>query len=378
MSVADAGRAHRWIDGVQGLESWVQALRENRQVALDLEADSLYRYRERICLVQTSSPSGDAIIDPLALPGLDPLRPLLEDPNVEKVFHGADYDLRLLKGAMAVRPANLFDTMVAAQILGVPRLGLANLLEERFGIRLEKRFQRADWGKRPLPEAMIRYALEDTRHLLRLRDALGKELEAKGRLRWVREEFEALTRLEPVPRTYPDALQVPGAKTLDDRGRAVLQALLEWREEEARRLDLPVFKVMGTATLLELARQRPSAMEEMLGTPGMTRKVLRLRGEGLAEAVARGSAAPPIPWRSTRPHRRTRKNPRADERYAAVKALRDDLAAKLGMDPGILCPNGALKALAGAPSGDLHKRIRECLKAWQQELLAEDFARALD
>jgi ribonuclease D len=368
---------YRWIDQREELEGLADALVRQPRVALDLEADSLYRYRERICLIQVSSPAGDAIVDALTLPSLDPLRPLLEDPAVEKIFHGADYDLRLLKGGMPVRPSNLFDTMIAAQILGLPRLGLSSLLEERFGVRLEKRFQRADWGKRPLPEPMIRYALEDTRHLLRLRDALGRELEEKGRLGWAREEFDALARLEPIPRVPPDALQVHGARTLDDQGRAVLQALLEWREEEARRLDLPVFKVMGSSTLLDLARHCPSTPDETLGISGITRKVVRLRGEGLTAAIARGLAASPLPWRFTRPRRRTRSHPRIDERYQAVKAIRDDLAKDLDMDPGILCPNGALKALAAALPGELETRIADTLKVWQAGLLGEAFARAL-
>jgi ribonuclease D len=361
-----------WIDGLEDLERFVRTLRDQPRVAMDIEADSMYRYQERICLLQLSCPLGDAVVDPLALPHIDPLLRVLEDPGIEKVFHGADYDVRLLKGLAGIHPVAIFDTMVAARMLGLRRLGLADLLQERFGVRLDKRFQRADWGRRPLPSGMLRYAAEDTRHLLALRDALAEELQAEGRLEWARQEFLALAQVEPVPRIPPHALRVVGARNLDDRGRAALQALLDWRETEAERRDIPTFKVLGTSVLVELAKESPTSSEGMLRIQGITRKVLRLWGDGILAAIEQGLAGGPLPWRAPRPRRPRKIHPRSSERFLRLKAIRDRRAEEMGMDPGLLCPNSSLKALASSLPADIGARLSEVLKEWQRQILAEE------
>ena len=367
----------RWIETREELEALLRELRNQPQVAMDLEADSMYRYRERICLIQFSSLVNDAIVDPLALPDLEPLRTLLEDPRVEKVLHGADYDVRLLKQCAGIRPAGLFDTMIAAQLLGLTRVGLSDLLEERFGIRLEKRFQKADWGRRPLSPAMILYALRDTRHLLSLGEELRQELEAKGRLGWAEQEFQALAQVEPTPRVPPDALRVHGARKLDDRGRAVLQALLDWREEWAQKRDVPIFKVMSTAVLVELAAQGPTSIQEMRGIPGITGKVLRIWGEEILKVVGEGLFASPLAWRRNPGHRPGKPRPEAHRRFLKLKVARDRMAEKLALSPGILCPNGPLKALAETRPEEAEARMQETLKGWQREVLGEVFKNVL-
>ncbi len=369
--------SYRWIERREELEGLHTRLKGQSRVAMDLEADSMYRYRERICLIQFSSQAGDFLVDPLALNDLEPLRTLLEDPRVEKVLHGADYDVRLLKQCAGIRPAGLFDTMIAAQLLGLPRVGLSDLLEERFGIRLEKRFQKADWGRRPLSPAMIFYALQDTRHLLSLGEGLRKELEAKGRLGWAEEEFRALAQVEPTPRVSPDALKVQGARKLDDRGRAVLQALLEWREECAQKRDVPVFKVLSTTVLVELAAQGPTSIQEMRGIPGITGKVLHIWGEEILKAVGEGLSASPLAWRRNPGHRPGRPRSGAHRRFPKLKAVRDRMARNLAVDPGILCPNGPLKALAEARPEEAETRMQETLKGWQREVLGGIFKKVL-
>jgi len=367
---------YHWVDSPEGLEAAIPRFLGYPCVAMDTEADSLYRYEERICLIQISCPGGDWLIDALALPTLGPLRRLLEEQSVEKVFHGADYDIRLLKKA-GIQPKAVFDTMVAAQILGIRRVGLSDLLRERFGIELVKRFQKADWGRRPLPPDMVRYALEDTRHLLRLREALLAELEAKGRLGWARRQFDALLEVRPAPRTPPDALRVPGARNLDDRGRAILQSLLDWREEVARKRDLPPFKVVGTEVLLKLAMRAGASSLDFGGIPGLTEKVIRTSGQGIREAIQRGYLAHPIPWSP-------RKRPQAERapmggrrRLALLKAVRDRKARDLGLDPGVLCPNAALKTLAVSSPREFEERLEQSLSPWQRELLAAELRGAI-
>lgn len=367
---------YRWIDRLEDLETFVQDL--PARIAVDLEADSMYRYWERICLIQVSTPEENGIIDPLALPHLGPLQPTLEDPSVEKIFHGADYDVRLLKQAAGVRPKGLFDTMVAAQLLGLSRVGLGDLIQEHFGIQLEKRYQKADWGKRPLPSEMIQYAIQDTCYLLPLMDALLEELKAKGRLAWAREEFEALCRVEPTVRPSPDASRVRGAHSLDGRGRAVLQALLMWRDEEARRVNTPPYKIIGSSSLMEMATRCPSSLAEMKGIQGITVKVLQAWGDGLMKAMQRGLQAPPLALTSRTPRRTSKKRPGTNQRLRRLKKIRDERARELELDPGILCPNASLKSLAGAWPEDLEQKMQETLKTWQREALEEDLKKILE
>lgn len=371
------GTGYRWVQRVGDLEEAVRSLVREPYVAVDLEADSLYRYEERICLIQISGRDGDWLIDALAIPTLEPLRPLLEDPGVEKVLHGADYDIRLLKRCTGIQPYPIFDTMVAAQIVGLPKVGLSDLLLEKFGVELVKRFQKADWGRRPLPDAMVRYALEDTRHLLRLKEALVAELQALGRLDWARRQFEALLQVRPRPRTPPDALRIPGSRDLDDRGRAVLQALLDWREEVARKRDVPPFKVMGTEALLTLARRAEALAVDLEGIPGLSSRLVATLGEGIREAIRKGYNAPPIPWSVAGRPSPAKTHRGGRRRFILLKAVRDTRARELGLDPGVLCPNAALKELALSPPEGLEASLDRTLKDWQREILAEEFRKAL-
>lgn len=363
-----------WIQTLEELEEACSDLPE--LIALDLEADSLYRYRERICLIQISTPETSLLIDPLSLSHLDPLRPVLEDPSVEKVLHGADYDIRLLKGLARIHPRGVFDTMVAAQLLGADRVGLSDLLRERLGIRVDKRFQKADWGKRPLPRGMLRYAVLDTCYLIPLRHSLRKELIQKGRLHWAEEEFHRLSAVPPVTREGPDALRVRGASRLGPKGLAVLQALLDWREGEARRKDLPPHRILPSRILISMARVCPTSMEELAAVEGMRKELLVSLGEALLKAVHEGLEAPTVTRQG--PSARGRKpSPGARIRLQRLKAIRDSSARKLGLDPGILCPNASLRSLAQARPQELEETRDRVLKRWQMELLWRDFRQVL-
>jgi ribonuclease D len=365
----------QWIDSRAALEAFMRDLAD--RIAVDLEADSMYRYEERICLVQLSAQETHALIDPLALADLAPLRPLFESQEVEKVFHGADYDIRLLKRLAGIQPKRIFDTMVAAQLLGFRRVGLSDLLEGAFGIHLEKRYQKADWGRRPLPPEMIQYALRDTCYLLSLRDTLHRALAAKDRLTWAEEEFAALCEVEPAVRQPPDALRIRGARQLDDRGRAVLQALLVWREGEARRRNVPPYKIAGTSTLLELAELRPPTKDRMRQVHGVTRKVLRLWGDRLEGVIEEALHSRPIPRRRQTAARAPKRRPSAHRRFRLLKGVRDSRAAALDLDPGVLCPNAVLKLLSRVPAAEVESGLRTNLKKWQRDILGEDLRRAL-
>ncbi|MBE0617031.1 MAG: ribonuclease D, partial [Proteobacteria bacterium] len=223
------------------------ALRSEPLLALDFEADSLHSYREKICLAQVSTPDRNAVID--ALIGdraLTPLGEVLADEEIHKVFHGGDYDVRLLKKGYGFAIRNVFDTMIAAQLAGRARVGLAALLEEEFGVHVDKKYQRADWSARPLGPELLAYAALDTAYLLPLKERLEAELDRLGRTPWAEEEFRLLEAVTPAADRTPWCLDVKGASRLPPRQLAVLQALLEVRETAAESWDRPPFKVLST------------------------------------------------------------------------------------------------------------------------------------
>lgn len=320
------------------------ALSAQPAVAVDTESNSFYAYRERVCLIQLSVPGGDYIVDPLAGLDLSPLGLLFADPGVQKVFHAAEYDLMCLKRDFGFRFGHVFDTMWAARILGWPRVGLADLLEERFGVHAEKRYQQYDWGRRPLDPRALDYARLDTHYLLALRDEQVRELAAKGRTEEAREVFAELTAMKPASHNYdPDGFwRVKGAQDLSPREQAVLRELYLWREREAERQDRPLFKIVPDRTLVALARAQPRDRETLSCVSGFKSYHTRRYGAHVLRAVERGrwarSPQPPAP------------PPPPDEavlaRYEALRAWRKRVAAQRGVDPDVVISNAVLWALA--------------------------------
>jgi len=215
-------------------------LERETAIGVDLEADSMFHYWEKVCLIQISTPLQDILVDPLSFDDLSPLSPVFTDPNILKVFHGADYDIRSLYRDFGIEVNSLFDTQIAARFLGIMETSLASLLKERFGVFVAKKYQKKDWSKRPLSADMLAYAVQDTCHLLPLSRILEKELRIKDRMFCVEEECALLSRVRPVP---PDGsplfLRFKGARRLDPRGLAVLESILQLRDEMAIRRDLP-------------------------------------------------------------------------------------------------------------------------------------------
>jgi ribonuclease D len=273
----------------------VAALRAEPVVALDTESNSFHVYRERVCLLQMSTPAGDFVVDPLAV-DVRPLGEILCDGR-EVVLHGADYDVRCLKREYGWRFPRLFDTMAAARRLGHAGLGLSAVVEAHFGVKLSKGFQRSDWGRRPLSRDQLAYAALDTHYLLPLHARLSSELEQRGFSAAAREEFARIAAVEPRERVFdPEGWRrIKGARELDPAGARVLRALYLAREERSRAADRPPFKVLGDQTMLVLARTRPRTVEELQGVSGVTPSVLRRMGDAILEAVGAGEAAPAAP-----------------------------------------------------------------------------------
>jgi len=322
-------------------------LRAAPAVAVDTESNSFYAYYAKVCLVQFSTPAGDYIVDALAVGDLAPLGELFADARVEKIFHGADYDILSLKRAYGFRFAHLFDTMLAARILGWKEVGLAVILAQRFGVTHSKRLQRADWSRRPLSAEHLAYARRDTRYLLQLRDVLHAELVARGRWEEATEEFERLTHLEGnAQRFKPDGFwALRGASALDGHALAVLREVYLFREKEAQKQDRAPFRVLSDTLLLRLAQQRPENLQRLARLQGITPFILNHYGRGLVAAIARGRAASPL----TRPPRRDNEE-RWDEatraRYQALRTWRRERAQKRGVEPDLIVSNDVLRQLA--------------------------------
>jgi len=324
------------------LQAMMQALRAQSAIAVDTESNSLYAYRERVCLIQISVPGADYIADPLAGLDLSPLGEVFADPGIQKVFHAAEQDIAGLKRDFGFRFANLFDTMRAARILGWPRAGLADLLREHFGVHTDKRYQRYNWGQRPLSPDALQYAAWDTRYLLLLRDRQVRELERRGRMRQAAESFARLAQTPPArPHYGPDAFwRVRAVHSLDDRERAVLWQLYLWRDRLAQERDRPPFRIMGDEVLVRLARVRPRTLGELAALGRFPAYWLRRHGPEILEAVARGEngpvPTPPCPSYSA--------DVRA--RYQALRDWRRRVALARGVDPDVILPNAVLQTLA--------------------------------
>lgn len=368
-----------YLETAAAVERFVASIKGATTLAVDTEGASFHRYHDRIYLLQLSTPESHAIIDPLRAGTLAPLREILESPRTEIVFHDADYDLRLLHQDYGWHVANIFDTRIAAQLLGIRSFGLAALLEQFFSVRLDKRFQRADWSMRPLSEEMLGYAAQDTLHLLLLRDHLQADLERRGRWSWAKEEFE---RLEGTRWDDDDPstafLKIKGARDLTRRELAVLRELVPWREAVARELDRSTFRVVGNEVLLELSRRGPTTKADLAAIKGMPRGMIDARGSAVLDAVQRGLhvAEGELPRFPKAP--RWARDPDFDDRVNRLRQVRDAKARELDLEPGVLCARERLEAIARkkADSVDALGEIPE-LRRWQIKVLGTDFVRAM-
>jgi ribonuclease D len=357
----------RLISSLEEFAGLIDAWRSEPVIGIDTEAASFHRFRDRVYLLQLSTERDTVVVDPLATGGIGALQPWFQS-ETEFVFHDADYDLRLMHREAGLRLRRLFDTRVAAQFLNLPGIGLGAILEARFGISTNKRFQRADWSARPLSEDMIAYAATDTRFLASLREAFRVELEALGRLAWVEEECRLLTSVEWPPQEPPENtfLRIKGARDLDRRGLAILRELHVWREGHAARLDRALFRVMGNEALVKLASLRPQTGDELGRIRGVGAENASRRGEEILAAIARGLAVPDAELPRFERQQRRRPDPAFERRVERLKAWRTPAAARYDLPPGLIAPNGSLEALARAAPTTLEElEVVPGIRRWQ-------------
>jgi ribonuclease D len=368
-----------YLDTSDTVDAFFASIANTPILALDTEGASFHRFVDRIYLLQLSTREQTAIIDPLPVGRPAGLGSLLENPVVEIVFHDADYDLRLLHQDYGWHTRNIFDTRVAAQLLGIRAFGLAALLERYFGVKLDKKHQRADWSMRPLTQGMLDYAAQDTIHLLELRDRLKGELERTGRWEWAREEFGLLEGTRWNGDDSANAfLRIKGARDLSRRELAILRELVPWRDAIAAQLDRATFRVVGNEQLLEISKQQPASREVLAAIKGMPRGILESRGDELLDAVKRGLAVPESELPRFPKAPRWDRDPDFDSRVNALKTARDAAATRLDLDPGVLCSRDRMEAVARRnplTREDL-ENIPE-LRRWQARELGDDFVKAL-
>ncbi len=330
-----------WIDDVKGLNRLVSTLNKQSILAVDTESNGLHAYQEQVCLVQVSTKSADYLIDPLALDSLEPLGEIFLDPGIEKIFHAAEYDLICLKRDFDIEVANLFDTRWAVRVLGYKGDGLDRLLGEKFGVQVNKKYQKANWAIRPLSSEQTSYARLDTHYLIPLRHMLRTELKAKDLWQLASEDFQRACQVE-----IPDGRsalweRVANQSAYTLRELTVLKELGECRERIAERLDRPTFKVVSDRHLFEIAKLMPEHQDDLLGA-GLSHRQVGRWGWDFLRAVEKGKEAPLV----ARP-RIERPSDAFLSRLDALKKWRKKAAKKMGVESDVVLPRDLMESLAG-------------------------------
>jgi ribonuclease D len=342
-------------------------------VAVDTEADSLHSYFDKVCLIQLSIAGEDMIVDPLKKLDLARFGAMLADRGVQKVLHGADYDLRILNRDFGYTIANVIDTSICAQLLGYEAIGLAALIERHFGMQLDKSHQRADWAMRPLPRNMLEYAATDTRYLIALADKLRGELEALNRWEWAVEEFARLENIRFEKEEVDEPFRrMKGLGGLDRRTLAVVQRLYDHRDALARKADRPPFKIYSNEIILETAKLKPESfadLEKVKVLPASQRSrfgrdIVRLVREAMAlDDGALPQKAETKPWT---------RDKALEQRVNKLKAARDKVVKELKIDPAVLAPRHVLTAVAEAETLDV-----PAMREWQKRVVGDALLAAL-
>ena len=347
--------------------------------ALDCEAAGFHRYSDRLCLLQITVHDRTYVVDPLAFDPSEMLRGPLEDPNVAIVMHGSDFDLRLLSRDLGIRLHGLVDTQIQAALLGEAALGLSSLLAARFGVKLSKKYQRADWAERPLTEGMLEYAASDTRYLERLTDMLAEEVEARGRTAWAEEEYRALEEVSDISRDDEEAedpvVRVKGARDLPPRDVAAIREAIAWRDEIARARDRAPFRIIGDKPLIEAVGLRPRRVEELVDIQGFPGRLAREEGKSLLQrlrAVAEIPEADLVPYPRHVRRGPGRPPPELEDLVDRLKGVRNRCADQVGLPKGTLLSNATLLEIARAAPTSIDDLLAvEGMRRWKTDVVGE-------
>jgi ribonuclease D len=372
-----------FITTEEGLNAFGQRLSGCTRIAVDLEAAGFHRYSDRVCLLQVSTASESVVLDTLALDPSATIRPALEDPACEVVVHGADYDMRLLDRDLGIAPNNLFDTQIAATLLGEPSIGLAALLDKYLDVQVSKKHQRADWAMRPLTQDMLEYAASDTRHLFELADLLSEKVTEAGRTAWVREECVAMEALKWSPTEVDPVTRFKKkARGLDDRQLHRLREVWMWRDAIAQRRDRAPFRVAGDPVLLEVATSDPQSVQDLLAIKGMPSRLAEQEGRKLLGILADVDALDESDLRGLPPRPSGgpgRPLPEEEERMERLKKIRNEVSDELGLQRGVILSNASLMAIARQKPTSLEEMAQlDVVRNWHVEVVGQGFLDAME
>jgi ribonuclease D len=339
-----------WIDQPQKLREVVDELSAQDILAVDTESNSLYAYQEQVCLIQFSTREKDILIDALVLPDLSDLAPIFSSDRILKVFHAAEYDLICLFRDYGFRFNYLFDTMIAARTLGYQKIGLSSLLENFFDVQMNKKYQRANWGKRPLKPDMLEYARLDSHYLIPLQKNLRAELDSSGLWKLALEDFQRLTKdIEDTTETSDkDFWKLHGARDLSPAKAAVLKSLYQFREKQAEAQDRPPFKVISHQALVEIARICPKHTQALSKVSKLNDRLVRRYGNQLIKAVQEGKKAPSI-----HPPHHKRPADAVLERIDALREWRKFKGRNMGVPSDVVLPRDVLNRIAQSNPSNL-------------------------
>ncbi len=364
---------HIFVEDQAGLNSMIEDLSQEAALGIDTEANGLHAYQEQVCLIQISTIDQDYLVDPLAIEDLSPLGAIFSDPKIEKIFHASEYDIIMLAKDFDYKFTNLFDTMLASLILGRDKVGLGTLLEELMGIRVNKRFQKADWGKRPIQKGMLNYAQTDTHYLIDLRNILHSQLNQAGLWPLAKEDFALACHAHERSNgnRLPPCWRGNGPKDLTPQKAAVYKKLCEYRNGIAQKRNKPLFKVFSQKILVTLAEECPKNQQELQRIKGIPRWMIQRHGSEIVKTIHTGLKADPYsisyPKRPSKAYL---------NRVQSLQQWRKSEARKMGVNSAVILPRELLDAVAAenpSTKADLAKILAEV--PWRLEHFGEDILR---
>jgi ribonuclease D len=370
---------YKFIESESELDNICDKLSKEKIIGVDLEADSMHCFKEKICLIQIATAKQAFLIDPFELKDISPFLKVLENQDTIKIFHGADFDIRSLDRDYNTRVNNLFDTEIACRFLGVKERGLGALLKKHFNIDSNKKYQKADWSIRPFNKAMIEYSVMDVASLTKLYEIIVKKLENNNRFSWAKEEFEIQEQVKyESNHSSPLFKKFKGAGKIDNRSLAVLENLLQLRMQIAKQKDQPLYKIISNASLMAMSVNKPETIDKILELKALSPRQIDMYGKFSVESIKRAVALEDEQLPSYPRTRRPKKNMKAQEKIKRLKTMREKLSRSLGMEPGFLLNNALIGSIAlKAPETMGNLLNIDNIRHWQVENIGKDIIAAL-
>ncbi len=371
---------YQFIESESELQNICADLLKEKIIGVDLEADSMYCFKEKICLIQIATDRQAFLIDPFKIKEISPFLKILENSDIIKIFHGSDFDIRSFDRDYKTRVSNLFDTEIACRFLGIKERGLAALLKRNFNIDADKKYQKADWSKRPFDKGMIEYSIMDVAYLTKLYKIILQKLENKGRFSWAKEEFEIQEQVRyKNNHSFPLFKKFKGAGKIDVRSLAVLENLLQLRMQIAQKKDQPLFKIISNASLMTLSMEKPETVEQILEVKALSKRQVDMYGSFCVQAITKAMELEdeqlPVYPRTKRPKR----DFKVEKRITKLKKMREQLSTFIGLEPGFLLNNALISSIAlQKPANPAQLLSIEHVRNWQVENIGEDIFAALE